>query len=69
MEAISRRSSGVSSLPYSFVRPPRALKFGREVRTPARQAGLTSRALTLREIFFIEAAFCGVEEVILALFD
>jgi hypothetical protein len=35
---------------YNFVRPHRALKFGREVRTPARQAGLTSRALTLREI-------------------
>ena len=36
---------------YNFVRPHRALKFGREVRTPARQAGLTSRALSLREIF------------------
>jgi IS1 family transposase len=36
---------------YNFVRPHRALKFGREVRTPARQAGLTKRTLTLREIF------------------
>jgi transposase-like protein/IS1 family transposase len=36
---------------YNFVRPHRALKFGREVRTPARQAALTKRALTLREIF------------------
>ena len=36
---------------YNFVRPHRALKFGREVRTPAMQAGLTTRRLTLREIF------------------
>jgi IS1 family transposase len=36
---------------YNFVRPHRALKFGCEVRTPAIQAGLTTRRLTLREIF------------------
>jgi transposase-like protein/IS1 family transposase len=36
---------------YNFVRPHRALQFGREVRTPAVQAGLTERRLTLREIF------------------
>ena len=36
---------------YNFVRPHRALRFGREVRTPAIQAGLTTRRLTLREIF------------------
>jgi hypothetical protein len=36
---------------YNFVRPHRALKFGREVRTPAMQAGLTSKRLTFREIF------------------
>ena len=36
---------------YNFVRPHRALKFGRETRTPAMQAGLTTRRLTLREIF------------------
>src|SRR6185503_18777803 len=35
---------------YNFVRPHRALKFGRAVRTPAMQAGLTRRRLTLREI-------------------
>ena len=28
---------------YNFVRPHRALKFGREVRTPAMQAALTER--------------------------
>ena len=36
---------------YNFVRPHRALKFGQETRTPAMQAGLTTRRLTLREIF------------------
>jgi hypothetical protein len=36
---------------YNFVRPHRALKFGREVRTPAMQAGLTTRRLSFREIF------------------
>ena len=28
-----------------------ALKFGREIRTPAMQAGLTTRRLTFRDIF------------------
>lgn len=36
---------------YNFIRPHRALKFGRDIRTPAMQAGLTTRRLTLREIF------------------
>jgi len=36
---------------YNFVRPHRALKFGRELRTPAIQAGLATRRLTFREIF------------------
>jgi transposase-like protein/IS1 family transposase len=36
---------------YNFVRPHWALKFGSEVRTPAMQTGLTSRRLTLRDIF------------------
>src|SRR4029450_9343637 len=36
---------------YNFVRPHRALKFGAEVRTPAMQAGLTTRRVTLGEIF------------------
>ena len=36
---------------YNFVRPHRSLKFGREVRKSARQAGLTRRRLTFREIF------------------
>ena len=36
---------------YNFVRPHRALRFGRETRTPAMQAGLATRRLTLRDIF------------------
>ena len=36
---------------YNFVRPHGALKFGRETRTPAMQAGLATRQLTLRDIF------------------
>ena len=36
---------------YNFVRPHRALKFGRETRTPAMQVGLATRRLTLRDIF------------------
>ena len=36
---------------YNFVRPHGALKFGRETRTPAMQAGLTTRRLTFREVF------------------
>src|SRR4029453_1183047 len=54
---------------YNFVRPHRALKFGREVRTPARQAGLTSRALTLREIFSSRLLFVGSKDVLFVLFD
>ena len=41
---------------YNFVRPHQALKFGKETRTPAQQAGLVSRRLTLREIFTSLAA-------------
>jgi len=36
---------------YNFATPHGALKFGRETRTPAMQAGLIKRRLTLREIF------------------
>ena len=36
---------------YNFVRPHRALKFGRETRTPAMQAGLVSKRLTWSDIF------------------
>ena len=36
---------------YNFVRPHRALKFGREIRTLAMQAGLATRRLMFRDIF------------------
>jgi len=42
---------------YNFVRPHRALKFGREVRTPAMQAGLAKRRLFFRDIFSASPLF------------
>jgi len=36
---------------YNFIRPHGALKFGREIRTPAQQAGLVSKRLSFRDIF------------------
>ena len=36
---------------YNFIRPHRALKFGREIRTPAIQAGLAARRLNWSDIF------------------
>ena len=41
---------------YNVARPHRALKFGKEVRTPAMQAGLTTRRWTLRDIFTVRSA-------------
>jgi len=54
---------------YNFVRSHRALKFGREVRTPAQQAGLTSRGLTLREIFSSKLLFVASKGVLVVLCD
>jgi hypothetical protein len=36
---------------YNFLRPHRALRFGREIRTPAMQAGLASKPLAWSHIF------------------
>jgi transposase-like protein/IS1 family transposase len=36
---------------YNFIRPHRALRFGKETRTPAMQAGLVSKRLTFRDVF------------------
>ena len=36
---------------YNFARPHGSLRFGREVRTPAMQAGLAARRLSFRDIF------------------
>jgi IS1 family transposase len=49
---------------YNFVRPHRALRFGREVRTPAIQAGLTKRPVTLREIFYSGIVFLSSGEIV-----
>jgi IS1 family transposase len=50
---------------YNFVRPHRALKFGRELRTPSIQAGLTGKRLTLREIFCSGIVFLAMCEFVL----
>ena len=49
---------------YNFIRPHRALKFGRAVRTPAWQAGLTNRALALREIFSSKMVFLALKNLL-----
>ena len=36
---------------YNFIRPHSSLRFGREVRTPAMQAGLAAGRLSFRAIF------------------
>jgi hypothetical protein len=54
---------------YNFIRPHGALKFGREVRTPAMQAGLTRRQLMFREIFEAGIAFLASKNVLFVLFD
>ncbi len=36
---------------YNFIRPHLALKFGKEIRTPAMQAGIVSKKLSFRDIF------------------
>src|SRR5215469_4040923 len=50
---------------YNFVRPHRSLKFGREIRTPAMQAGLTRKRLTLRTIFCSGIAFLASFEIVI----
>jgi len=42
---------------YNFVRPHGGLKFGREARTPAMQAGLVAKRLTFRAVFTAVAEF------------
>jgi IS1 family transposase len=54
---------------YNFVRPHRALKFGREVRTPAMQARLTRKRLTFREIFSLAMHFGALRNVTFVFFD
>ena len=49
---------------YNIIRPHRALKFGRDVRTPAMQAELNNRALTLREVFSSKMVFLALKNVI-----
>jgi IS1 family transposase len=41
---------------YNFLRPHRALKFGKTIRTPAMQAGLVKKCLAFRDVFTSQAA-------------
>jgi hypothetical protein len=50
---------------YNFIRPHRALKFGRELRTPAMQAGLTNRVLRLREVFSSKKVFLALKNMLI----
>jgi len=50
---------------YNFVRPHGGLKFGREVRTPAMQAGLATRRLTFRDMFTAVVAFLSFVAVLI----
>jgi IS1 family transposase len=52
---------------YNFLRPHSALKFGKTVWTPAMQAGLANRRLSLRDVFTSREAF-SLFFVILVLF-
>jgi len=38
---------------YNFIRPHGSLRFGRKTRTPAQQAGIATRRLTWRDVFFV----------------
>jgi hypothetical protein len=51
---------------FNFIRPHRGLKFGREFRTPAMQAGLMRRRLTFREVFETSIPFLASKNVIFA---
>ncbi len=42
---------------YNFLRPHRALKFGKTLRTPAMQAGLTKKRLSFRDVFTSQVGF------------
>jgi transposase-like protein/IS1 family transposase len=50
---------------YNFIRPHRALKFGKDMRTPAMQAGLTGKRLTLRQIFCSRIVLLAICQIVL----
>lgn len=54
---------------YNFVRPHRAPRFGREVRTPAMQAGIIGRRLTFSEIFSSTTVSGTPERITVFFFD
>src|SRR5215475_5575464 len=50
---------------YNFVRRHLALRFGREIKTPAQQAGLVKRAMTWREVFSARIVFLAPRKILL----
>ena len=52
---------------HNFVRPHRALTFGKQMLTPAMQAGLVSKRLTFRHIFTAAAVTFLCVFILLAL--
>jgi len=49
---------------YNFVRRHLALRFGREIKTPAQQAGLVKRAMTWREVFSARIVFLAPRKIL-----
>ena len=52
-----KENLGLFQCYYNFIRPHSALKFGAEVRTPAKQTGLICRNLSFRDIFSVNLVF------------
>ena len=50
---------------YNFIRPHGGLKFGRDTRTPAMQAGPLGRKLTFRDVFTAAAGLLVFVAVLL----
>ncbi len=51
---------------YNFFRPHRALKFGAIMKTPAMQAGLTTKRLSFREVFLSSRKVWGSNMTLMA---
>jgi len=54
---------------YNFSRPHRALKFGKEIRTPAMQAGLITRRLSFRDIFSLRLVQIAPSQIVYVFAD
>ena len=50
-QAAAGRPSGAAAMPLQLPKAAPCSEFGREVRTPAMQAGLSPKRLTFRDVF------------------